>query len=58
MSRSASAKTIRLCNNLICGGAVKTCVNETGKFLGNIPGETNELMSGESESEENDTVGR
>jgi CHRD domain len=40
------------------GGAVKTFVNETGKFLANIPGETNELLSGESESEENDTVGR
>ena len=40
------------------GGAVKTFVNETGKFLANIPGETNELLSGESESEENDTVGK
>jgi len=40
------------------GGAVKTFMNETGKFLANIPGETNELLSGESESEENDTVGR
>ena len=40
------------------GGAVKTFVNETGKLLANIPGETNELLSGESESEENDTVGR
>jgi CHRD domain-containing protein len=39
-------------------GAVKTFVNETGKFLVNIPGETNELLSGESESAENDTVGR
>ena len=32
------------------GGAVKTFVNETGKFLANIPGETNELLSGESET--------
>ena len=40
------------------GGAVKTFVNESGKFLANIPGETNELLNGESESEENDTVGR
>jgi Ca2+/Na+ antiporter len=39
-------------------GAVKTFVNESGKFLANIPGETNELLSGESESNENDTVGR
>lgn len=40
------------------GGAVKRFVNEIGKFLANIHGETNELLSGESESEENDTVGR
>jgi hypothetical protein len=39
-------------------GAVKTFVNESGNFLANIPGETNELLSGESESNENDTVGR
>lgn len=39
-------------------GAVKTFVNETGKFLANIPGETNELLSGRSEVGENDTVGK
>lgn len=49
---------ISTANNDSSGGAVKTFVNETGKFLANIPGETNELLSGESESEENDTVGR
>jgi hypothetical protein len=36
---------------------VNTIVNDTGKFLANIPGETNELLKGESESTENDTVG-
>jgi CHRD domain-containing protein len=36
---------------------VNTIVNDTGKFLANIPGETNELLRGESESTENDTVG-
>ena len=39
------------------GGRVNTIVNDTGKFLANIPGETNELLRGESESTENDTVG-
>ena len=39
------------------GGPVNTIVNDTGKFLTNIPGETNELLRGESESTENDTVG-
>jgi hypothetical protein len=39
-------------------GTVKTFVNETGRFLTNIPAETNELLSGESESAENDTVGK
>ncbi len=44
-------------NNDSSGGAVKTFVNETGKILANVPGEANELLSGKSESEENDTVG-
>jgi CHRD domain-containing protein len=39
------------------GGPVNTIVNDTGKFLANVPGETNELLRGESESTENDTVG-
>src|SRR5574341_804724 len=38
------------------GEPVNTIVNDTGKFLANIPGETNELLRGESESNENDTV--
>jgi len=54
---NVSSETISMGNDS-SGGAVKTFVNETGKFLANIPGETNELLSGESESEENDTVGR
>ena len=39
------------------GGPVNMIVNDTGKFLANVPGETNELLRGESESNENDTVG-
>ncbi|MGG6460149.1 MAG: CHRD domain-containing protein, partial [Candidatus Eiseniibacteriota bacterium] len=39
------------------GGPVNMIVNDTGKFLANVPGETNELLRGESESTENDTVG-
>ena len=57
VANNVSSETISMGNDS-SGGAVKTFVNETGKFLANIPGETNELLSGESESEENDTVGR
>jgi hypothetical protein len=39
------------------GEPVNTIVNDTGKFLANISGETNELLRGESEWTENDTVG-
>ena len=56
-ANNVSSETISTGNDS-SGGAVKTFMNETGKFLANIPGETNELLSGESESEENDTVGR
>lgn len=57
MANNASSETPSVGNDS-SGGAVKTFVNESSKFLANIPGETNELLSGESESQENDTVGR
>ncbi len=44
-------------NNDSSGGAVKTFLNETGKILANVPSEANELLSGRSESGENDTLG-
>jgi hypothetical protein len=56
----SNVASINNTGNNTLGGAVKTFLNQTGKALVNVPGETNELLSGGSESSggENDTVGK
>lgn len=59
-SVGSNVVSINNTGNNTLGGAVKTFLNQTGKALANVPGETNEFLSRGSESSggENDTVGK